>query len=238
MWSRLLRLHHDEAQGTLEPVLSTAVSRLRWLGAYAVNAMAGATLLLLVFAVAMGITGGQALGGTASLLRDLAGAALVQLPAIGVLGAAVVAVITLTPRWAIGLSWALVVGSIFLGPMFGPSLGLPTWLLNLSPFTHVPNAPAVALSGEPIVGLVFACVALAGLGVLVLRRRNLALPGVTLPRQLSARPRLEPDDAVPDELCALPTADTQPRVRRVCGLWSECPGASRCFSPGHSHRLE
>ena len=172
----LLRLHHDEAQGTLEPVLSTAVSRLRWLGAYAVNAVAGATLLLLVFAVAMGITGGQALGGTASLLRDLAGAALVQLPAIGVLGAAVVAVITLTPRWAIGLSWALVVGSIFLGPMFGPSLGLPTWLLNLSPFTHVPNAPAVALSGEPIVGLVFACVALAALGVLVLRRRNLALP--------------------------------------------------------------
>ena len=40
----LLRLHHDEAQGTLEPVLGTAVSRLRWLGAYAVNALAGATV--------------------------------------------------------------------------------------------------------------------------------------------------------------------------------------------------
>ncbi len=37
----LLRMHHDEAQGTLEPVLGTAVSRTRWLGAYAMNALVG-----------------------------------------------------------------------------------------------------------------------------------------------------------------------------------------------------
>lgn len=155
----LLRMHHDEAQGTLEPVLGTAVSRLRWLGAYAVNALAGAMLLILVFAVAMGVTGGRVLGGTVSLLRDLIGAALVQLPAIGVLGAAVVVVVMLLPRWSVGLSWTLVVGSIFVGPMFGPSLGLPTWLLNLSPFTHVPNAPAVAISVGPVVGQAFASTA-------------------------------------------------------------------------------
>jgi ABC-2 type transport system permease protein len=157
-------------------VLATAVSRLRWLGAYAVNALAGAMLLILVFAVAMGITGGQVLGGTASLLRDLVTAALVQLPAIGVLGAAVIALVMLLPRWSVGLSWALVVLSIFVGPMFGPSLGLPTWLLDLSPFTHVPNAPAVAISTEPILGLGLAFVLLSAAGILVLRRRNLTLP--------------------------------------------------------------
>lgn len=172
----LLRLHHDEAQGTLEPVLGTAVSRLRWLGAYAGNALAGALLLILVFAAAMGITGGRVLGGTPALLRDLAGAALVQLPAIGVLGAAVVAVVMLLPRWSVAVSWALVVGSIFIGPMFGPSLGLPTWLLNLSPFTHVPNAPAVAVSLTPVLVLCLAGVVLGAVGVLVLRRKNLALP--------------------------------------------------------------
>jgi ABC-2 type transport system permease protein len=173
----LLRLHHDEAQGTLESVLGTAVSRLRWLGAYAVNAVVGAVLLMLVFAVAMGITGGQVLGGTASLLRDLVGAALVQVPAIGVLGAAVVVVVVvLLPRWATGLSWALMLGVISVGPMFGPSLGLPTWLLDLSPFTHVPNAPAVALTFAPMLGLGLICLVLAAAGVLLLRRRNLALP--------------------------------------------------------------
>ena len=172
----LLRLHHDEAQGTLEPVLGTAVSRLRWLGAYAVNALVGATLLMLLFAVAMGVTGGQVLGGTASLLRDLVGAALVQLPAIGVLGAAVVAVVMLLPRWSVGLSWALVVCSIFVGPMFGPSLGLPTWLLDLSPFTHVPNAPAVDITQGPLLVLGLVAALLAAVAVVVLRRRNLVLP--------------------------------------------------------------
>ena len=172
----LLRLRHDEVQGTLEPVLSTGVSRLRWLGSYAANALAGAVALLVVFAVAMAVTGGRVLGGTASLLRDLVGAALVQLPAVGVLGAAVVAVVMLLPRWSTGLSWALVVGSILVGPMFGPSLGLPTWLLDLSPFTYVPNAPAVAVSAGPLLGLGLACALLAVAGALELRRRDLSLP--------------------------------------------------------------
>ncbi|BCY09302.1 ABC transporter permease [Actinoplanes sp. L3-i22] len=172
----LLRLHHDEAGGTLEPVLGTAVSRLRWLGAYAGNALAGATLLLLVFATAMGLTGGQALGGTASLLRDLLGAALVQLPAVGVLGAAVVVLITSLPRWSVGLSWALAVFAIFAGPMFGPSLDLPAWLLDLSPFTHLPDAPAEAVTAGPILGLGLVSALLAVAGVSRLRRRDLMLP--------------------------------------------------------------
>lgn len=172
----VLRLHHDETQGMLEPVLGTAVSRLRWLAAYAVNALVGAVLLLLLFAGAMGLVGGRVLGGTATLLRELLGAALVQVPAAGVLGAAVVATVVLFPRWSVGLSWALVVLSILVGPMFGPSLGLPTWLLDLSPFTHVPNAPAVPVELGPVLGLGLACALLAAVGALLLRRRDLALP--------------------------------------------------------------
>ena len=172
----LLRLHHDEAQGTLEPVLGTAVSRLRWLAAYAVNATVGATLLILLFAAAMVLTGGPALGDPASLTRDLAGAALVQLPATGVLGGAVLALVMLAPRWSVGLAWALVVAAIVVGPMFGPSLGLPTWLLDLSPFTHVPNAPAVSISAGPVLGLLATSALLAGAGIVAMRHRNLALP--------------------------------------------------------------
>jgi ABC-2 type transport system permease protein len=46
----LLRLHHDEAQGTLESVLGTAVSRPGWLRAYALNALGGAASWVLLFA--------------------------------------------------------------------------------------------------------------------------------------------------------------------------------------------
>jgi len=172
----LLRLRHDEAQGILEPVLATAVSRMRWLGAYAVNAAVGATMLLLGFALAMGLTGGLVLGGTGPLLSDLVGAALVQLPAIGALGAASALAVTLVPRFSVGLSWVLVVASIFVGPMFGPSMGLPAWLQNLSPFTHVPNAPAEAVSLPPILGLALVCLLVATAATLLIRHRNLALP--------------------------------------------------------------
>ena len=172
----VLRLHHDEAQGTLEPVLGTAVSRLRWLAAYAVNAAAGATLLILLFAGGVVVTGGLVLGEPVSLLRDLVGAALVQLPAVGVLGAVALVLVQLLPRWSVGLSWALVAAGIFVGPMFGPSLGLPTWLLDLSPFTHVPNAPAVAISLEPVLGLIVVFAVLAAAGVAAMHHRNLALP--------------------------------------------------------------
>jgi ABC-2 type transport system permease protein len=140
-----------------------------------VTAAVGATLLILVFGAAMAVTGGEVLGGTSTLLADLAGAALVQLPAIGVLGGMVVSMMSV-PRWSVGLSWALVVCSIFIGPMFGPSLGFPTWLLNMSPFTHVPNAPAVAVSLGPVLTLGAAGALLAVAAVTLLRRRNLALP--------------------------------------------------------------
>ena len=172
----MLRLHHDEAQGTLEPVLGTAVSRLRWLSAYAVNGVAGASLLIVLYAAAMAITGGQVLGGTASLLVDLVGAALVQLPAIGVLGATVVAVEMLVPRWSVGLAWLLVVFCVFVGPMFGPALGLPAWVLDLSPFTHVPNAPAVSITWGPVLWLVATGLAVGAAGAVALRRRDLSLP--------------------------------------------------------------
>jgi ABC-2 type transport system permease protein len=172
----MLRVRHDEAQGTLEPVLSTAVSRLRWLAAYALNALVGAMLLMFVFAAAMAVTGGRVLGGTESLLRDLVGAALIQLPAIGVLGAAVLTVVIVLPRSSVGLSWLLVVFCVFVGPMFGPSLGLPSWLLDVSPFTHVPNAPAVATTSGPLAGLVVVALSLGAAGALVMRHRNLALP--------------------------------------------------------------
>lgn len=172
----LLRLRHDEARGTLEPLLGTAVSRLRWLGAYALNALLGSTMLILLFAGAMSITGGQVLGGTTALVRDLVAAALVQLPAIGVLGAAVVTVVMLLPRWSVGVSWGLTAFSILVGPMFGPSLGLPRWLLDISPFTHVPNAPAVPIGYGALLGLILAGLVVGVVGVLALRRRDLLLP--------------------------------------------------------------
>lgn len=73
-------------------------------------------------------------------------------------------------------TWGLVVLCVFVGPMFGPSLGLPSWLVDLSPFSHVPNAPAVDVTQGPLLVLGLVAALLAAVAVVVLRRRNLVLP--------------------------------------------------------------
>ena len=79
----------------------------------------------------------------------MAAAGLVQLPGILLLGGVVVVLVALLPRWAAPLSWALLVAALVLGPMFGPTLGLPQWAQDLSPFTNIPKAPATDVTAAP-----------------------------------------------------------------------------------------
>lgn len=172
----LLRMRVDETGGTLEPVLATGVSRARWLLSHVANAVLGAVALMVLFAVSMGLTAGQVLGDTADQVTGLVGAGLVQVPGVLVVGAAVVAVSCLVPRWSVPASWALILGMIVAGPMFGPSLDLPAAVQDLSPFTHSPKAPVVDVTAAPLLALTAVGVGLALGGLAVLRRRNLALP--------------------------------------------------------------
>jgi ABC-2 type transport system permease protein len=172
----LLRLRVDEAGGTAESVLAGGVSRPRWVLAHVLNAAAGALALVLLFGVGMGVGGGLALGGVASQTGDMVLAALVQLPGIFVLGAAVVALVALVPRWAAPISWALLVVSLAVGPMFGAGLNLPQWVQDLSPFTHTPMVPAVDVVAAPLLLQTVLFLALAAGAVVVIRRRDLHLP--------------------------------------------------------------
>jgi ABC-2 type transport system permease protein len=172
----LLRIRAEEADGPLEPVLATAVSRPRWAASHAVTALLGATTLLLLFATGMGLAAGGVLGDPAGQVRTLIGASLVQLPGILVIGAVVIAAVGLLPRFAGAASWALLMASILLGPLFGPTLKVPQWAQDLSPFTHIPKAPAVPVTAAPVLALIAVVAALTLTGLVSLRRRNLALP--------------------------------------------------------------
>jgi ABC-2 type transport system permease protein len=172
----LLRMRTEEADGPLEPVLATAVSRLRWVASHAVTALLGATALLLLFATGMGLAAGAVLGDPAGQVRTLIGASLVQLPGILVIGAVVITAVGLLPRLAGAVSWALLIASILLGPLFGPTLKLPQWAQDLSPFTHIPKAPALPVTAAPLLALIAVVAVLTLTGLLSLRHRNLALP--------------------------------------------------------------
>lgn len=172
----LLRMRAEEADGPLEPVLSAAVGRHRWVLGNVMNACLGATGLLLVFASGTALTAGRILGDTPGHLRDLIVAGLLQLTAVLVLGGAVLALVGLVPRLAGAASWVLLVAAILLGPVFGPSLAVPDGVREFSPFTHVPKAPAAEITAGPVVVLLAVSLVLAVAGALAFRRRNLALP--------------------------------------------------------------
>jgi ABC-2 type transport system permease protein len=89
----------------------------------------------------------------------------------------VVAATALVPRWTIMVSWAAVMLSILLGPLFGAAtFQLPESVQNVSPFTHVPKVPAAETTVMPILSLLLVAAGLVAVGVIAFRRRDLALP--------------------------------------------------------------
>ncbi|HEY3002479.1 MAG TPA: ABC antibiotics transporter [Kribbellaceae bacterium] len=172
----LLRMRAEEADGPLEPVLATAVSRFRWAAGYAVTAFAGATALVLLFATGAGLAAGGVLGDPAGQAGALIAAGLVQLPGVLVIGAVVIAAVGVLPRLAASVSWGLLMASILVGPLFGPGLDLPQWVQDVSPFTHLPKAPGAPVTAAPLLALTTVVAALLLTGLVSLRRRNLVLP--------------------------------------------------------------
>jgi ABC-2 type transport system permease protein len=173
----LLRMRAEEADGRLESLLAASVSRPRWMWSHLLNAGLGALLLLLSFAMSMGLGAAAALGDISAQVPALIGAGLVQLPAIMLIAGIVVALTGLLPRAAGALSWTLLLSAILLGPMLGAAtLQLPAWAQDVSPFTHTPKLPGADFTAAPVFGLMVISAVLVAAGVASFRHRNVALP--------------------------------------------------------------
>jgi ABC-2 type transport system permease protein len=168
----LLRVRTEEAGHRAEPVLATPVGRSRYLGAHVGLAALGASLILLVLGFVSGTVAGLVTGAWGARFWDWVLAAVVQVPAVLVLGGVVVAVLGWMPRVAVPLGWAAVVVSLILG-QFGALFELPQAVLNLSPFTHVPPAPAEEVRALPLLALLGVAALLTAGGFLGFRRRDL-----------------------------------------------------------------
>ncbi|MGW4501419.1 ABC transporter permease [Micromonospora sp. NPDC004336] len=167
----LLRTRGDETDGVLEAVLATAVSRTRWLTTQVVAATLGALALVLLGGLTTGLGYGLVAGDPLGRAAELGGAALVRLPALLVVAGVVTALFGLLPRWSVVLSWTALLGFLLLGQL-GAVLDLPQAALNLSPYTHVPSAPAVDPAALPLVVLTAIAAALLAAGLTGFRRRD------------------------------------------------------------------
>ena len=166
-----LRMRGEEASGRLEPLLATALSRHRWTGAYVTVAMAGTVIVLAANGLGAGLADAINSDDAGQLPRLLA-AALAPVPAVWVVVGAAVALFGLAPR-AVTAAWG-VLGACVLLTVLGPLLGLPGWVLDLSPFEHVPQLPAADFTAGPLAWLCAVAAGLTVLGMLAFSRRDLA----------------------------------------------------------------
>jgi ABC-2 type transport system permease protein len=164
------RLRGEETTLHTETVLATPTSRLRWLSGHL--AVSGGGSLIVMTAAGLGVGVPYAVAThDAHHVPVLLGAALVYLPAIWVLVGVSVALHGLAP-WALTASWVALVGC-FMVELLGQALKLPHWVVQLSPFQHIPKLPAATLSVAPLAAQTAIAVVLLAIGALAFRHRDL-----------------------------------------------------------------
>jgi ABC-2 type transport system permease protein len=170
----LLRMRTEESTGRLEAVLATNVARSQWMASHLVIAVLGTILLMTLMGLGAAIVYGVIVGDIGTHLAELTPAALAHVPAALAMAGLTVAIFGLVPRWAVALSWAAFALFLFLG-LLGALLDLPQVVLDVSPFTHTPTAPSVAVTAAPLLMLAAVAAVLVGVGLASFRRRDLEL---------------------------------------------------------------
>ena len=165
----VLRLRAEETAGRAGPLLATPVSRVRWVGSSLVVAVVGGAVVLLALGLGLGLGAAWALSD-AGWIGAAVGAALSYLPATAVLVGAAVLLFGVVPR-ATAWSWAPL-GFAVVVMYFGGLLDFPQWLMNLSPFSHVPQQPAAPFELVPLLWLTAIATVLGAAGLAGIRRRD------------------------------------------------------------------
>lgn len=132
----LLWLRSEEMGGEAEFLLTTTSTRTGWMSSHLTVALGVAVLDLVVAGMAVGTAYAVTIGDPGQVGR-VVGAALVQLPAVWLVAGVGLALFGLVPRIS-RLVWSLL-GIWGLLTLLGTALNLPDWMLDLSPFTHVPD---------------------------------------------------------------------------------------------------
>src|SRR5690606_4161607 len=113
-----------------------------------------------------------AMTGDDSYVIDFLAAAVAYAPALWLTIGVAALLFGLSPRWGV-LAWLLPVYGFIVGYL-GTLLQFPDWMVNLSPFEHIPGLPVDPMEWLPIVLLTLAGVGLTIVGMALFRRRDLA----------------------------------------------------------------
>jgi polyether ionophore transport system permease protein len=169
--SSVLRLRSEEVAGRTDVLLATPVPRRALALSHLGVALVGTVLMMLVCGAAIGVGFAIVIGDAGQVARVVA-ACLVMVPAMWVFAGLALALYGLAPKLS-PVVWALFVWALIAG-MLASVLNLPDWVIDLSPFQHVPGLPAAPMSWGPVVVLLVIASALMAVGLWALDRRDMS----------------------------------------------------------------
>ena len=168
-----LRLRAEEEDLRAEPILATSVSRLWWSSSHLLFAIVGPAAAL----ATAGLVAGLIYGAQHRRRRRRATACVGRCPGATArrVGAGRNYGSPLRPTTPVRRARELgcVLGIFLLLGQFGELLQLEQWMLDISPFTHIPNLPGGEVSALPLIWLVVVAVVLTVVGLIGFRRRDI-----------------------------------------------------------------
>ena len=165
-----MRLRTEESSGRAEAVLATATRRERWALSNAAVSLGYPALIMALLGLVIGVIRGVQTGDLGGSVTSLVGASLATLPAVWVCVGLAIAIFGVAPRWT-GYAWAALIAFLTIGE-FGELLDLPSAVMWLSPFRHLPKLPGGSLDWTPLVVLTIIGAGLVMGGVAAFRRRD------------------------------------------------------------------
>jgi ABC-2 type transport system permease protein len=160
----------EEEDERLETLLAMPVGRVGWLGGRLALAACGAAGLSLLAGAAT--WAGAAATGITISLADMLGAGANCLPvAFLFLGLAALAY-AVAPRASGGIAYGIVIAS-FLWQAVGSLLGVPKWLVDLTPFAHLALVPAQTFRPTSAAIMIGIGLASGAAALAIFRRRDL-----------------------------------------------------------------
>jgi len=170
-----LQLGSEEVAGRAELVLTSAISRTRWVASHVLFMLLGTVVIMAAGGLVFGLVDGLLNGNLVIELPHVLIGALLYVAAAWVVGGLAVLLFGTLPRFAVAMSWAAFIYLNFVGELFGPILfGASYQVANaLQPFHYVPKITSGgAFAAVPILMLIGLTLLLVATGMLAFRRRD------------------------------------------------------------------
>jgi ABC-2 type transport system permease protein len=168
--SSLGHCHEDEVAGRLDLPYAHPVTRSEWLSAQVLAAAGAALVAVLASIVAMWV--GAVAGRAGVSFHDVAIATLNVLPAVAVFFGLAVLLLGVRPGLLVPVGTGAAVAAYAL-TFVGPALHWPRAVVDVSPFSHLSDAPVSPVAWTALVVMLAIAAVAGGLGFVTYARRDL-----------------------------------------------------------------